>query len=130
MDVQTFRIQVISIIGSALLLAFVIELLRKRRLKEEYSLIWLCGGAIFLLLSIWRDLLSAIALAVGVAYPPAALFLILIMGAYLMLLHFSLVFSQQVEKSKAMAQEIALLSLEVEHLRSARQQVAKDQPQV
>lgn len=116
MDVQTFRIQILSIIGSVLLLAFILELLRKRKLREEYSLLWLGGGMLFLVLSIWRDLLTQLSFALGIAYPPAALFLVLIMGAYLMLLHFSLVFSAMSEKTKAMAQEIALLKLELERM--------------
>jgi Uncharacterized conserved protein len=119
-DVQTFRIQILSIIGSVLLLAFILELLRKRKLREEYSLLWLGGGVLFLVLSLWRDLLTQLSFALGIAYPPAALFLVLIMGAYLMLLHFSLVFSAMSEKTKAMAQEIALLKLELERLREDR----------
>lgn len=117
-DVQLFRIQIISILGSLALLAFIIGLLRQRRLREEYALLWLFGGVGFLVLSVFRDLLTRIAYAIGVAYPPAALFLALIMGAYLMMLHFSLVFSRSAEKHKALAQEIALLRLEVERLRA------------
>ena len=119
MDVQLFRIQVISILGSIALLAFIVSLLRRRKLREEYSLLWLFGGVVFLVLSIFRDMLTQIAFAVGIAYPPAALFLALIMGAYLMLLHFSMVFSKNAEKTRAMAQEIALLRLEVERLKGA-----------
>ena len=117
MDVQTFRIQVLSIIGSVLLIALIVELLRKRKLREEYALLWLFGGVALLILSVWRDLLTTISFAIGIAYPPAALFLVLIIGAYLMLLHFSLVFSTMSAKIKAMAQEIALLTLELDQLR-------------
>jgi hypothetical protein len=118
-DVQLFRIQIISILGSVALLAFIVSLLRRRKLREEYSLLWLFGGVVFLVLSVFRDMLTQIAFAVGIAYPPAALFLALIMGAYLMLLHFSMVFSKNAEKTRAMAQEIALLRLEVERLKGA-----------
>jgi len=118
MHVEIFRIQLISILGSVALLGFIIQLLRKRKLKEEYSLLWLLGSLVFLALSIWRDLLTSLSFAVGVAYPPAALFLVLIMGAYMMLLHFSLLFSRLTEKSKSMAQEIALLKLELERLKA------------
>jgi hypothetical protein len=125
-DVQLFRIQIISIVGSLGLLAFILNLLRTRRLREEYSLLWLLGGLAFLTLSIFRDALTTIAYAIGVAYPPAALFLALIMGAYLMLLHFSLAFSKAAEKSKAVAQEVALLKLEVERLRAQAVQSAPE----
>jgi hypothetical protein len=117
-DVQLFRIQVISVIGSLMLLGFIVDLLRKRRLREEYSLLWLFGGMAFLVLSVFRDLLTQISFAVGIAYPPAALFLILIMGAYMMLLHFSMVFSRLADKTKLMAQEIALLRHELERAKA------------
>ncbi|MFN3428422.1 MAG: DUF2304 domain-containing protein [Candidatus Sericytochromatia bacterium] len=121
MDVQLVRIQVISIIGSLALLAFIVDLLRKRRLREEYSILWLLGGVCFLVLAVFRDLLTQVSFAVGVAYPPAALFLMLIMGAYLMLLHFSMVFSRLADKTKLMAQEIALLRLELDRVRAERE---------
>jgi hypothetical protein len=120
MDVQLFRIQIISVIGSLALLVFIVDLLRKRKLREEYSILWLFGGVCFLVLAVFRDLLTQISHAVGVAYPPAALFLVLIMGAYLMLLHFSMVFSRMADKTKLMAQEIALLRLELERIRADR----------
>ena len=120
MDVQLFRIQIISVIGSLLLLGFIVDLLRKRKLREEYSLLWLFGGVCFLVLSVFRDLLTQLSVAIGIAYPPAALFLILIMGAYLMLLHFSMVFSRLADKTKLMAQEIALLRLELERVKGER----------
>ncbi|HEY9720721.1 MAG TPA: DUF2304 domain-containing protein [Oscillatoriaceae cyanobacterium] len=124
MDVQIVRIQILSIIGSVALLGFIVELLRKRKLREEYSLLWLGGAVAFLVLSIWRGLLTKISFAIGVAYPPAALFLALIMGAYLMLLHFSLVFSRLAERSRAQAQEIALLKHELERMRHVGHQEA------
>lgn len=115
-EVQLFRIQVIAIVGSLALLLFIIDLLRKRRLREEYSMLWLLGAVGFLGLAVFRDGLTQISFAVGIAYPPAALFLFLIMGAYLMLLHFSLAFSRQTEKIKSLTQEVALLKLEMERL--------------
>lgn len=122
MDVQIIRIQILSILGSLALLGFIVELLRKRKLREEYSLLWLGGALAFLVLSIWRGLLTRLSFAIGVAYPPAALFLALIMGAYLMLLHFSLVFSRLAEKSRLQAQEIALLKHEIERLHTREPQ--------
>lgn len=118
MTVQTIRIQIIAVIGSLLLLALVIELLRKRKLKEEYTLLWLLGGVTFLTISVFRSLLDRFAVLIGVDYPPAALFLILLMGVFLMLLHFSLLFSKMSEKIKALAQEVALLKLELDGVRS------------
>lgn len=117
MGVQIFRIQVVAVLGSVLLLATVLQLLKRKKLREEYALLWLAIALGLLVLSLWRDLLTRISFTLGVAYPPAALFLILIMGAYLLLLHYSLVISKLADKSRELAQELGLLRLEVESLR-------------
>lgn len=126
MEVQIFRIQIVAVLGSLGVLAAIIHLLRGKKLREEYSLLWLAIGVGFLVLSLWRDLLTRISYALGVAYPPAALFLILIMGAYLLLLHYSLVISKLADKNRELAQELGLLKMEVERLRDAeREEVAR-----
>lgn len=117
MEVQIFRIQLVAVAGSLVVLGTIIHLLRGKKLREEYSLLWLAIGLGFLALSLWRDLLTRISYALGVAYPPAALFLILIMGAYMLLLHYSLVISRLADKNRELAQELGLLRVEVEHMR-------------
>lgn len=122
MEVQIFRIQIVAVLGSLGVLTTIIHLLRGKKLREEYSLLWLAIGFGFLVLSLWRDLLTRISYALGVAYPPAALFLILIMGAYLLLLHYSMVISKLADKNRELAQELGLLRIEVERLRDAQRE--------
>ena len=74
------RIQIIAIAGSISLLIFIIVLIRQHRLKEEYSLLWLFFTMVFIVFSFWRNGLEWISDVIGIAYPPAALFLILIMA--------------------------------------------------
>jgi hypothetical protein len=102
------RIQWVSILGSAALLAAVLELVRRRRLREEYSLLWISTAAVLLLLSVWRGLLDRLAFLTGIKYPPSALFLVGFGFFLLILLHFSLVLSDLSRKTKQLAQEIAL----------------------
>lgn len=126
MEVQIVRIQILAVVGSLGVLATIIHLLRGKKLREEYSLLWLAIGVGFLVLSLWRDLLTRISFSLGVAYPPAALFLILIMGAYMLLLHYALVISRLADKNRELAQELGLLRMEVERLRDAeRDEVAR-----
>ncbi|MNL36915.1 hypothetical protein D3C87_1590310 [compost metagenome] len=119
MEVQIFRIQILAVVGSLLVLGGVLRLLKHKKLKEEYALLWLGIATSFLTLSLWRDLLTRISYAIGIAYPPAALFLILIMGAYLLLLHYSLVMTKLAEKNRDLAQELGLLRVELERLQQA-----------
>jgi hypothetical protein len=74
---MTDLVQLVSIVISAALLVTIIELVRRGRLSEEYSFIWIvCAIALFAL-SVWRNLLDLAASALGVHYPPAVLLLVL-----------------------------------------------------
>ena len=70
------RIQIVSIIAAALLLLAVLEMVRRRRLLERYALVWLGSAVILLALAVWRGALTDLAKALGVAYPPNALFVV------------------------------------------------------
>jgi hypothetical protein len=113
-NVQVFRIQILAIIGSGVLIIFIIELIRRKKLKEEFAVLWLGMGIVFLVISMFRKLLDKFSLLVGIDYPPAALFLILIMGLVVILIHFSVAISRLKEENKKLAQELGLLRKELE----------------
>jgi len=106
-------IKILAIVGSCSVLVVVVELIRRGRLKEKYSLLWLFAGGILLLLSSTRDLLNYISHLLGVFYPPSLLFLIAFLFLLLITLHFSVVISGLAEKNKQLAQELALLRQEM-----------------
>ena len=70
-------VQVIAVAFSLALLALVLELVRRRKLIEEYSFIWIACAVALLVLSMWRDILHIAARTLGVHYPPALLLLVL-----------------------------------------------------
>ena len=107
------RIQVVAILGAAALLFVVLELVRRRRLLERYALLWLLSSIVLLGLAIWRGVLEQIAEAIGVAYPPNALFLIAFLFILLLLLHFSVVVSRLADQTKVLAQRLAQLEARV-----------------
>ncbi len=111
--VDTSRIQYVAIIGSLLLLLFIFELTRKGRIQVQYALLWFIVGGLFLTISIWRDGLETIARCIGVAYAPAAIFLILIIGIIGILIHFSIVISSLSERTRSLVQEMGILKLEM-----------------
>lgn len=113
-SIQVFRIQVLAIVGSILLIIFTLELIRRKRLKEEFSILWLGMGIVFLVISLFRGLLDKFSYLVGIGYPPAALFLILIMGLTVILIHFSVAISELKEANKKLTQELGLLKKEIE----------------
>lgn len=102
-------IQVFAIIFSLGILVGVVDLIRRGTLKEQYALLWLASAIVLLVLSMWRGLLDTIALAVGVAYPPALLFFVAFLFLLLIVLHFSVIISSFSEKNKRLSQEVAIL---------------------
>lgn len=103
------RITVLSVLASLLLLLYILEMVRRRKLREEYSILWLAGGVVLLVFSLRRDWLEWAAAAAGIYYPPSFLFFIGILFILLILIHFSITISKLYQMNKKMAQEIALL---------------------
>jgi hypothetical protein len=103
------RIQVVAIVASAGLLLGILELVRQRRLLERYALLWLFSALVLLALAVWKDFLETISNAIGVIYPPNALFLIAFGFVMVLLLHFSMAVSKLADQSKVLAQRVALL---------------------
>jgi hypothetical protein len=96
------------------LILIVLELIRGRRLKERYAILWLVTGLVLLVLSAWREGLTTIAGWLGVAtYPPAILFAIATLFIIVVLLHYSTVLSQLDDQTTLLAQRLSLLEEEV-----------------
>jgi hypothetical protein len=103
------RIQLVAIVGASVLLLTVLELVRRRRLTERYALLWILSAVVLLSLALWSDALAKISHAIGVIYPPNALFFIGIGFILLLLLHFSAAVSRLGDQSDTLAQRQALL---------------------
>jgi hypothetical protein len=114
------RVSIAASIASVLLLLIVFELIRSRRLRERYALLWLLTGVVLLVLSAWRDGLNTIAGWLGVTgYPPAVLFAVGTFFIIAVLLHYSTVISKLSDQNVLLAQRLALLEAEVSEERGA-----------
>lgn len=111
------KIQIYSIVGSLLFLFFILRLIKRRDLKEEYSMLWLFVVSIFFVLSVFRSVLEQFADLVGIYYAPAALLLVLLIGVVAILIHYSKIISKLSEQNKILIQEIALLKLKISELK-------------
>jgi hypothetical protein len=106
---MTFRISLIAAGAAIVLLVLIFELIRRRRLQERYALLWLLTGVVILVLALWRGALGTLADAVGIHYPPSALFVVASGFIIIVLLHYSTVISELSEKNTTLAQRIAML---------------------
>ena len=114
---MNIRIQIIAILGSLIIAAFIFELIRKRKLIERYSLLWFGSVIILIIMSLWRDLLERAAALMGIYYAPSALFIVAIFCGTILFVHFTIVISQLTEQNKTLAQEIGLLKEELQTLK-------------
>jgi hypothetical protein len=114
------RTNLFAAIGSALLLLVIVELIRKKHLRERYSLIWVVTGALFLFISLRTDLLYKISSAFGFAVPSNALFFFLILFLILISLGLSVITSKLAERNKVLTQQLVLLKKRVEDLEKSK----------
>ena len=104
------KVSLAATAASVILVLVVFELIRSRRLREQYALLWLVTGIVLVILSAWRGGLNTIAGWLGVrGYPPAVLFAVGLMFVILVLLHYSTVISRLADQNVVLAQKLALL---------------------
>jgi len=110
------RLTLAIFVGALALLMMVLELVRRRRLEEQYSLLWLGTAAALVVLALSRDAWDRLAVAVGIAYPPTALFIVGFVAMMMILLHFSTVISKLTRQNRQAAQEIGRLRWQLHQL--------------
>jgi hypothetical protein len=103
------NLRIIAIAGSLTLLIFIIELVRRRRLKEEYSVLWVATALALLLLAAWGGLLHSLAHFIGASSQASTLYFFAILFVVFLLLHFSVRVSKLERRVIVLLQEIALL---------------------
>ena len=111
------RSTVFMVAASIIALLIVLELVRRRHLSEQYSLLWLGTAVVMLVVGAWRDLLHSLAALVNIHHPPNLLFLLAALFLLFIQLYFSTVITRLARESKEAAQQIALLRLELSQLR-------------
>lgn len=106
-------IQWVSISVSVLVTLLVIQLIRTKKLREDYSMLWFLASLALLLMSIDRHFIDRAATLFGIAYSPSLLLLGAIFLGLVLAMQFSVALSRLSEQNKRLAQELALLRLEL-----------------
>jgi hypothetical protein len=113
------RVQVVAVAVSLGLLVLVLELVRRRKLVEEYALLWIVCGLAALGVSLWRGVIDRAARELGVYYPPSVLLMALGVMVFLALLWLTVALSGQRRQIERLTEETAVLGAELRALRSA-----------
>ena len=115
------RQKIFAIAVAVLLILLIIELIRRRKLREEYALVWLAVGVGVVVL-VWRyGLLERLTHLIGAVTPTTTLFLFAFLFLLAMAMHFSIKLSKLTGQIKDLTQEIGILRTELEALRGQRE---------
>jgi hypothetical protein len=105
---------ILIIVLAAAVIAFIFSLVRSRRLRAKYSVLWFSIGLGLAVLAIFPDLLVWVSDLFGISYAPATFMLLALSFLLVLTLHFSWELSRLEDRTRALAEEYALLREEVE----------------
>jgi hypothetical protein len=107
----SWNLRIIGIVGSVGLLLFILEAVRRRQLKEEYTVLWVITGVVLLLLAAWPGLLRDVRNLIGASSEASTLYFFGLLFVVALVLHFSVRVSRLERRVVSMMQEIALLGV-------------------
>ncbi len=103
-------IQYISIFVTLVFLFVVFKLIAKKKLREEFSIIWVLSAIFLNIVAFWRNSIEIMASFFGVYYAPSLLFIALFLLLIIYCLHLSILISKQRLQIKNLTQEVAILN--------------------
>lgn len=103
----------VALVGSVLILAGIVELLRRRQLGEKYAVLWLVVGIVLLIFTVFPGLLTGLAAALDVAVPTNLMFFVGILFLVGVVLHLSWEVSRLENETRKLAEDLAILQLDV-----------------
>jgi hypothetical protein len=113
---MSLSVRVFILMMGIFLFVTILELVRKRRFREELSIVWLLAG-LGLILSSFADLIiDPLAFKLGFSYPPALVFMLAFFLFVVVILYFSAVVSDLTSKNKELNQKIALMEFKLGRL--------------
>ena len=118
---MTFFAKMLILLFSLITFAYILYLIRNRKMKKEYSVTWFVIGISFILITLFQGLADRIAYTIGINYPPALYFLIALIFLIINMIYFSIEISRLSDQNKELIQELALLKYRMERQRKAEE---------
>jgi hypothetical protein len=113
------RMNLVVIISAVVLLLYVLEQVRRRRLREEYSWLWLLTATGYLLVAVWPSLSIWMVQVLDSSEPHAAFAFVGLFFLILISIQYSTELSRLKTQSKDLAQQLAILDSELQGLTEA-----------
>jgi hypothetical protein len=111
---------VIAVALSSVLLITVLYLVRRRKLREEYTPIWVASAVLMTVVSLRLDLLRLVTRAIGAWTPSSTLFFLGELFLVLICLNYAIRLSRHTTQLKQLAQEAAILRARLHELGEGR----------
>lgn len=112
------NIYLVSIIFSVIFLVLIIELVRKNKLSEKYSLLWILFGAVILIFSLSPVFIEKISLILDIKYAPSVLFIFGLLFLIVYTLWITIAYTKQSKRVIRLTQEIAIIKDTLEKIHS------------
>lgn len=120
--------QLFALIVSVLVFIVVIDMVRRRRLREEYSVLWLATSLVMFVLVFRYEWLEALTALIGAGLPTTTLFLFSIIFLMLLSVQFCIKISRLTDQVKNLSQDNALMRQEIERLaRNSQEEQVKSE---
>lgn len=118
------RQRFVSLLLASGALVTVFELVRRRKLREEYSWVWVAVAVVVGALALQQDLLLTISSWIGASSTVSTLFFGALLFLGTLALQFSVRLSKLTHRHKTLGQRLALLETELAELRAGRRDQA------
>lgn len=110
------NIRILFIVTAAATIVVLVRMLRRSRLRERYAGLWLVLAGAVIVLGVFPVLLNDLAHAIGVAEPPNLLFFAACVVLLLVSVGLSVELSTQEDRTRTLAEEVAILRAQVDEL--------------
>lgn len=110
---------VFAVVGALVTLAFMIEMLRRRRLREKYAALWITVAVLVLVTVAFPHVLERLATLVGVSVPVNLVFFVALLLLLVVCVQLSAEVSTLERETQTLAEEAALLRNRLERLERA-----------
>lgn len=94
---------------TVLAVTFVIRLVRRRQLRAKYAMLWISVSGLIAFMVAFPSVPNRLASSVGIVYQPAAFLFAAVVFLFLVVVHFSYELSRLEDRSRVLAEELALL---------------------
>ena len=111
------KLTLLTAICGLIVIAVILELVRRRQLREKYAMLWLAVGLLVIPMSLFPRALDSLAISLGVA---SGVSLVLFLGIVFLLLvcvHLSWEVNRLEEETRTLAEDLALLRTQVLQIR-------------